>query len=391
MGGKNSAPAAPDYTPIAQASQAQTDLAAQEFQTQTGLQTDALNWAKQTYADNLAQNQQVINADLTAQQTSQDEANQAQARYQTVYQPLEDQAVTDAETYDSPARRDAAMGAASANVAQANDSQRVAAAQNLESFGIDPSSTRYAALDAGIRANGAAAQAGAANTAGTQVDATAQALRANAINVGRGLPADVNAGNQTAIGAGTGAVNANVATTQTGASTMGTPAQYGSTAVGAINAGTSAVNAWGSTLNQGYQNQLSTYNANQQSSSGLGSLFGTVAGLGTNTLGGTALMAAFAKGGAVPDPGRPAFATNGGSAVPVTASPSRGKAVDDVPARLTPGEFVMPKDAVAWLGEKHFQKLIQKTREERKENSPAQPRLMAVPAPPFRPGQHAMR
>jgi hypothetical protein len=395
--GKKSTPAPPDYTPLAQASQAQTAAAASASAWQEGAaQKQLSDQETQSQRDydlqqqqNLDQNQQVIDQDIATQKASADNAAKAQARYEQVYQPLEDQAVNDAETYDSPGRRDAAMGGASADVAQASDSQRLAAAQNLESFGVDPSSTRYAALDAGIRANGAAAQAGAANQAGRQVDATAQALRANAINVGRGLPSDVNASNSTAINAGQTAVNSTLATTGSGANTMGTGVQYGSLGLGASGgatqaigsgngafaAGTGAINAWGNTLNNGFNNQMSAYNARQSASSGVGGLLGTVAGLSSS-------LAAFSKGGAVPDMGH-AIPAGHGRAVPASASPSGGRAVDDVPARLTPGEFVVPKDVVAWHGEKHFQHLITKTREDRVKNSPAQPRVMAVAAPAF--------
>jgi hypothetical protein len=64
-----------------------------------------------------------------------------------------------------------------------------------------------------------------------------------------------------------------------------------------------------------------------------------------------------AAGGAIGDPD----ATPGG-AIPMNASPTGGKAVDDVPARLTVGEFVIPKDVAAWKGQEHFQKLIQQSR-----------------------------
>jgi hypothetical protein len=36
--------------------------------------------------------------------------------------------------------------------------------------------------------------------------------------------------------------------------------------------------------------------------------------------------------------------------------------VDDVPARLTVGEFVIPKDVVEWEGQKYFYGQIDKTR-----------------------------
>lgn len=381
--GKPSAPPPPDYTPIAQASQAQTALSAEQLQfareafgvqnaqadRSYAMSQDALNWAKSETDKNSALNKTIADRQMAVQDESLANARKAQGRYEGVYQPLEDQAVKEAASYDSAANREKYMSRASAGVAQNFDAQRIAAAQNLESFGVDPSSTRYAALDASMRVAQAAAQAGAANMAGDQVEATARQLRANAINVGRGLPSDVNAGNQTSIGAGSAAGNLGLAGQNIGANTMGTGVQYGAlgaqqagngigalnAGTGAINAGTGAVSAWGNTLNNGYQNQLGAFQASQSASSGIGSILGT--GLGF------ASMAGFSEGGAVP----------------AELSPSQGRAVDDIHAALTPGEFVVPRDVVQWKGEEFFQKLATKSREDRKANSPARPQ--AVPAP----------
>lgn len=414
--GKKSAPPPPDYTPIAMAAQsqqaasadqlqfarealaAQTDQANKVFSASTDqaskdyqLQQDALNWAKNAYADQSGTNKAIIAYDMNQQdqqaaiqKASADNAAKAQKRYETVYQPLEDKAVDDAMNYASPDRKAQLMGSAAATSAQATESARASAMQNLESFGIDPSSTRYAALDAGIRVQGAASQAAAATSAGLQADATQRALMANAINVGRGLPSDVNAGNQTAIGAGSAGVGAGSAAgnlgltaLSTGSNIMGSPLGYGSlgnqgygigagaigiptgalnAGTGAINAGTSAIGTWGSTMNQGYQNQLSAWQANQNASSGFGSILGTAAGF----------IPGLAEGGAVP----------------THASPTGGAAIDDVPARLTPGEFVTPKDVVAWKGEEFFQKLIQQSRKARQEATAHATPMAAIPQAP---------
>jgi hypothetical protein len=85
-----------------------------------------------------------------------------------------------------------------------------------------------------------------------------------------------------------------------------------------------------------------------------------------------------AEGGEVPDE---MAAEYEGEAIPQRASPSRGKAIDDVPARLSVGEFVMPKDTVDWLGQKHFYGLIekaQKDRAEAKQRTGAVPEMKAV-------------
>jgi hypothetical protein len=63
----------------------------------------------------------------------------------------------------------------------------------------------------------------------------------------------------------------------------------------------------------------------------------------------------------------------GGGAIPAEASPSGGRQVDDVPAklngggdlRLNAGEFVVPRDVAAWKGHEFFQKLIDQSRKAR--------------------------
>jgi hypothetical protein len=73
-----------------------------------------------------------------------------------------------------------------------------------------------------------------------------------------------------------------------------------------------------------------------------------------------------------------------GMPVPPDASPSAGGAIDDVPARLNVGEFVVPKDVVRWHGEKFFQNLIQKARKEESGGGNAKPE-MGQGGPPQQP------
>ena len=368
MGGKSKAPPPPDYSAIAAASEKSAQYSFE-------LGKEQLAWAKETYGKDNEIISKVVDAALARQQQNDEAALSDRQRYEEVYQPLEDKLVQEAQDYASPERMEQEAGRASASVAQQFDAQRMAAAQNLEAYGIDPSSTRYAALDMGSRVQQAAAQAGAANQARTQTETMGRAMRSEAINVGRGYPGQIAGTYGTALQAGNAAVNSQLGGTASGAATMGTGAQWS-------NMGNQALNTWGNTLNTGYQNRLAQFNANQQASSGLGSLLGVGAGLinGAGTAGGaTGLMAlGLAEGGAVPS-----GATPGGN-VPASASPTGGKAIDDVPARLTAGEFVVPKDVVSWKGEEFFQKLIDGSRKAKPEAS-AKPEYAIVPpqAPTF--------
>jgi hypothetical protein len=329
----NSAPAAPDYSGIVAASEKASDA-------QTKIEQEQLDWAKQQAATNQGTTDQVVNSFLKTQDQQNANAAQDRQQYETQFVPLEDSLVKDASTYASPAQKDMQMGRAEATVGQQFDAARTNAARDLESFGIDPSATRYGALDIGARTQRAAATAGAGNQAAQQVDATGRALRDDAINVGRGLPMQATQETSTGLQAGTGAVNSGDATTSTSAQTMGTPTQWG----GLSN---SALNIWGNTLNQGYNDQLAQFKANNSASTGVGSALG--------------LAASF-----LADGGSPGEATPGG-AVPISASPSGGSAVDDVPSALTVGEFVMPKDVTAWFGQKHMYDTIDKARQQKAE------------------------
>ena len=348
------APPPPDYSKIAAASEK-----AAEYSFTLG--REQLAWAKEQYGKDSAIISKVVDAALARQAQNDEAALSDRQRYEEVYQPLEDKLVQEAEDYSSPERMEQKAGEASAEVAQQFDAQRRAAAQNLEAYGVDPTSTRYAALDMGSRVQQAAAQAGAANQSREQTETMGRAMRSEAINVGRGYPGQIAGTYGTAMQSGNAAVNSAIGGTASGAATMGTGNQW-------VNSGNQGLNTWGNTLNMGYNNQMQQFQANQQSSSGLGSLFGSVMGAAGNAGGFGAL---FEEGGAVPE------VTPGGN-VPTSASPTGGKAIDDVPARLTAGEFVVPKDAVSWYGERHFQQLIEKGRKER-EGSMAKPEYAIMP------------
>lgn len=265
-------------------------------------------------------------------------------------------------------------GKAEADVAAQFEQARRTAQERLEGYGVDPSQTRQGALDLGTRIAEAAAQSSAGNQARTQTENTGRALRSEAINVGRGYPGQIQASMAGAGQSGNQAANTGLATTASGAQTMGT-------GLGWQGSGNSALAGWGNILNQGYQNQLAQFEANQNSSSGWGNILGIGAGIAGKFFG-------LAEGGAIPEdmPGD-------GMSIPEEASPSGGAIPDDIPAeldsgapaRLNAGEFVVPKDVVKWLGEKGLQQIILKARKELEGNNgerPAQPQIGGPPPIP---------
>lgn len=333
---------------------------------QYALQREQFAWAQDAYAQNMAVTRPVVEQMLRAQRFNQENAEEDRQRWEEQFRPIEDRFAQEAMTYDTAERRDQEMGRAMSLVAQQADAARNASLQRLEGFGINPSATRYAALDRGVSLQQAAAQAAAGNQTSMAVDNTARALRAQAIQLGRQSLGQGMGMQALANQSGAGGVNASLATTASGANTMGTAAQWGQLAGGTLGMA-------GNMLGTQGRLALDTWRADQEADSGLGSALGLAGGLinGARSASGAAgIMAFLEEGGAVETPG---------GAIPMGASPSNGQTVDDVPARLTAGEFVVPKDVAAWKGEEFFQKLIEQSRKA-KQTAPAKPETALMPA-----------
>lgn len=341
--GKPKAPPPPDYSGVAAANQAAAELSYK-------LGKEQLEWAKETYAQDKETYDLLVGKFLEDMDETSAAAAKDRAFYESTFQPLEEALAKEAATYDTPERREQQMGAAQSAVAQQFDAQRENAQRELEAYGIDPTSTRYGALDIGVRTAQAAAQAAAGTAAQNRVEDTARAIRSEAINVGRGYPGQIATSYGTATQQGQAAGQLTGQSTSIGGQNMGTPTQY-------FGLGNQSVGQWGNTLNMSYQNQLDRFKANQSASSGWGSALGLIGGIAGKAFG-------LAEGGVIPDPREV-------GAIPEEMSPTGGAATDDVPANLNVGEFVIPEDVVNWYGEKHMYSLIEKAAKEREASKQA--------------------
>lgn len=350
--GKSSAPAPmPDFAGMqaAQAAQAQSMM-------QMQIAREQLDWAKQTYAQNQKQIQPILDRMLRGMDQQYNYASEQKAFWDKNYKGLEEDFANTAKNWDTPERRERMAGEAAADVSQQFEGARQAAAQQLKDYGIDPSSGRYAATDFASRITQAATAAGAQNMARRNVEQQGLQLKQAAINTGRGYS---NAINQTWQGAGNygnsmiGNINSSA---MTGSQMMGNPTAW-------AGLGNQALGTWGNIANNNYNNYMQGYQwANTPQSSGWGSALGLIGGMGAR-----AMMGWFAEGGAVP----------------TDASPSMGVEVDDIPARLNAGEFIMPREAVSWFGEKTMHDMIMKAQKERaqvEQQSGAVPDVMPAQA-----------
>jgi hypothetical protein len=264
-GGKGQKVAAPDYTPVAAANERGAEIAAQVAREQ-------LVWAREQYASDRAVTQQFLDVMLPNMRTEAAAGERERARYQSVFQSVEDELVREARDYGSPERMELEAGKAQADVAQAFDAQRKGALAALESYGVDPSMARSGALDRSARISQAAASAGAANAARTQVENIGRAMRGEAINIGRGYPGSIAQAFTTAQQAGGGAVNANLQTTASGANTMGTPMQWTGLQSGFLQ-------NWGQNMDSQGRAWAAGQQAKSQAIAGIGSAIGGLAGL----------------------------------------------------------------------------------------------------------------
>lgn len=359
MGGKPDTPDVPDYSPLIKAATKAADSAYAQSQA-------SLDLFRKTYDKNVGVSDLVVDKMLGVFDKLVDRGESEWKRYQDTFQPLEAALAKEATDYATPERQEREAAEKAQTVAQNMDIARQSAVENLEQFGVDPSQTRIAAMDAGSRTLQGIATAGAANAGRTEAENIGRALREQAINVGRGVGQGALA--QTAAGAGAAnqAVNTGLATTASGAQTLGTPIDWSQ--VGTQNLATA-----GNLQNTQFGNAMDQFKADQEASSGWGDFLGMAAGIGSKFL--------LADGGAIPEPG---------TMIPPEASPSGGAIPDDVPmdiegggrAQVSPGEFIVPTDVMKWMGEKGMQQVLLKARKEMEGANGERPAQPSTTPPP---------
>lgn len=261
-------------------------------------------------------------AQLALMEQAREFSDRDRTRYEETFIPLQDRFISDAEAYDSEARREMEAGRAMEDVQRNMEAQRANADARLSGMGLDPSQFRSASIANTLGAQAAAAGAMGANNARNMVEDKGRALRADAINLGMGLPAQAAQGmgmSSAAGGAAMGAAGAGAAGTlgaigtaaglSQGAAGLrgsalgnmgaltGTPMQWAGMGNNSMGTAGNMYNNAGSTMTQGFQNQMASFNARQQQ-------IGQLAGMATSAAG-----MFFSGGGEVR---RPAYFTGGG-------------------------------------------------------------------------------
>lgn len=178
-------------------------------------------------------------------------AAEDRSRWNEVFRPMQDAYIEEAQNWDSPERRQQASTQAIADTRQQTSMAEQSRTRTAMAMGINPASGNFQAASAKSALDGGLAAVGAGNLAQRRVEAEGEARRANAINMGSGLAVNP----ATSMGLSNGAI------TSGGSAAM---AGYGQQ---------------GNLLNTQYQQQLQSWQANNQSISGLFGAAGTILGL----------------------------------------------------------------------------------------------------------------
>lgn len=243
-----------------------------------------LNFAKEQFTQgNIRQEEMdalttaVIDQQLATQEQQAGWATEDRERYKEVFQPLQDEFIQQAKDYGSEERQAQVAAEAKADVMKAADTQQQISQRQMASMGLNPASGRFQGVQRSGDLNTALASAGAQNTARTALRDKALALKADAINMGNGLPSQSATAAGIGLNAGNSAVGNQTSANQNFYQNQGVMnAGFG----GAVGANNSA----GSILNNLYGNQVQAWSAQQQSNAasaaGTGQLFGSIIGAG---------------------------------------------------------------------------------------------------------------
>ena len=242
---------------------------------------EALDWYKQTYANDLKPRQaatdaltsRVVNDQLDTSAINKQRGTEQWDRFVSVFQPVEDQTVADATNIDSAGELARASGEAAAGVQTQFDNAAGQRARSQAAMGINPNSGRAMAMDSEAQLGLAASKAGASNNARLVARDRGIALRAGVANFGRNMP-------NTAANAYGLAMNANQGATGANAGANAGALNNANFAGQGFNTAIHGNNSAGSMMANQYGQQVSAYNAQQAadgaSSAGIGNMIGTV-------------------------------------------------------------------------------------------------------------------
>ena len=197
MGKKNTA--APDYTPLANASNESQKRMSELGQAQ-------LDFAKKQYDQN-----NPLMQDIAKKQAASMDQQMAQGKdyydyNKETFRPIEQGLVADAQNFDTDAMRNQLATKASADAGLAFGQQNQANERRMASMGVNPNSGRFQGMAQQSGLMQAGAKAGAMTGARERAQQTGYARKLDAVGMGRGLAGASTAAYGSAMNAGNSSV-----------------------------------------------------------------------------------------------------------------------------------------------------------------------------------------
>ncbi len=177
MGGKSKAP---DYSSLAAASEEAARYGKEAADNQ-------LAFAKQQYADYKPVLDQIAQSQLGLMNEQMRQGQDYYDYMKQEFRPLEQQMVQRVRDYNTDAYRERLAQQAAADAGLAFKTTQAANARAMASMGVNPNSGRFAGLQRASELGLAAQRADAMTDTRFKAEALGDAMRANAIGVGRGL------------------------------------------------------------------------------------------------------------------------------------------------------------------------------------------------------------
>lgn len=312
MGKKSSssAPSIPKEVGIAQLKMAETAERQQDW-----MENTIMPWYMDSTEKQNALQEKLVNSSLEDAEwwrdytkTQTDKANAIRDEYydhwKNDYKPIENQLISDAQKFNTDAYAEQQAQAAIGDVASQYANQRQQTALNMSKYGIDPSSGQFMGQMNALGINQSAATAAASNAARQAAVQLGWDKNLQLANLGiqyAGITNNATSGvNQTAGTGGTGINNSMGTASNASTQQLQNINGLATTGLQSYQALSNAWGQYGQTANQMHSNQISAWQAQQQSKkgSGWGSLLGSAVGMGIGAFtGGLGSAAAGAIGG----------------------------------------------------------------------------------------------
>ena len=178
MGSKGAPP--PDYTPLANASEAAARI-------QAGLGRDQLAFAREQYDRTAPMLERIANQQMSAQDEQMAQARDYYNYQQDTYRPLERGLVADAQRFNTEAYRNDLASKAAADTGVAFGQNQAMNRRAMAAMGANPNSGRFAGMQQASGLAQAATRANAMTGARMQADQMGYARKLDAAGLGRGL------------------------------------------------------------------------------------------------------------------------------------------------------------------------------------------------------------